>query len=365
MRLVVTGGGTGGHVFPALEVAKASRNAGDDVRYFGSFRGQERAACEKAAMPFVAFASEPVYSLTKIKGIKSLIRLLKSSGQVMRELANVRPDVVFATGGYAAAPVLNAARRMKLPIVIHEQNTVPGRTNRIMSRSARAVCTVFHQTSQHFPHVKTVRTGMPVREVMRQSAQGTLMLDSDPTNSAPMVLVMGGSQGSAALNDIALTTAVRMATTELQWFHLTGLSHFESTMESLNKMGIKSNYVIKAYLEAEQMAAALFQSTVSICRSGAGTLAELAAFRKPSILVPYPQAFGQHQLYNAQEFAEIGAAEVLVQDEIQSMDLEGRILAWLNDKDRVERAQKALAEWDVPDAVPKILSVVRDAATRN
>lgn len=364
MRLIVTGGGTGGHIYPALEVALAAREQGADVEYLGSRRGQEKSICAKANLPIRTYGSEPVYRLHTIRGLKSLLNLLKSSGEAKRDLEKIRPDVIFATGGYSAAPVLNAARKLGIPVVLHEQNSVPGRTILLAARSAKTVCTVFHASAQHFPNGKVQRTGMPIRKAMRESAQGRLLLDAGAVKAAPLVLVMGGSQGSAALNDHALGTALRMASTEVQWLHLTGLSHFESTMNSLQKMGIRSDYSIKAYVEGDEMASAMFNASVALCRSGAGTMAELAAFRKPSVLVPYPAAFNDHQRVNAEEFANLGAAEIIAQKDLDPARIESRILSWLNDADRVEAAQKALAEWDVPDAVPQILGMIKSAAGR-
>lgn len=359
MRILATGGGTGGHVYPALEIALGARARGHDVEYWGSSRGQEGAACERASMPFRAFESGPVYRLTSLRGIKSLVGLLRASSAAKQEMQGRGVDAVFATGGYSAAPVLNAARRLGVPLVLHEQNSVPGRTNLIMGRYALAVCTAFRTTERHFSAAKVHRVGMPVRQALRDAATQGRLPTGQSANQA--VLVMGGSQGSQALNDLALSTALRMADRPLSWKHITGLSHFESTMESLGRMGIRSEYSIKSYLQTPEMADAFTQCDVAVCRSGAGTLAELAAFRRPSVLVPYPAAFHDHQYYNALEFAELGAAVVIRQDDLDPAVLESRILGWLNDPDRVKAAQTALAEWDVPDSVNRILDIVESA----
>ncbi len=358
MRLVVTGGGTGGHVFPALETAQGACRRGWEVRYIGSIRGIEKAQCERIDMPFDGLLSGPVYRPYTPKGYRSIINLLKATQGAVRLLSERRPDAVFSTGGYASAPVVNAARKLGIPYVIHEQNTVPGRTNRLLSRGARAVATVFDSTARWFPGCKVVRTGMPIRQALRDSAQGTLPLTHSLERATPIVLVMGGSQGSIALNDVALATAVRMARSEVQWLHVTGLSHYESTMDSLRKLAVGSDYTIKAYLDAEEMASALFSCSLAVCRSGAGTLAELAAFRKPSVLVPYPHAFGDHQRVNAQEFVDMGAADILDQTDLVAGSLEPRILAWITDSERRQRAADSLAAWDVPDSLDRILSLV-------
>lgn len=362
MKLVVTGGGTGGHIFPALEVARASKEAGWDVQYYGSERGPEKSAAERAMLPFSAFPAQPLYRVYTPRGFRSALSLLKATRMAIQSIEIYRPDVVFATGGYGAAPTMQAARKLGIPYLLHEQNSVPGRANKMMSGSAHAVCTVFHAAEARFPGAKVVRTGMPIRKELRASAQGRLPLHQSLDRAAPIVLVMGGSQGSAALNDLALSCAVRMAKTEVQWLHVTGLGLYEGTMNSLSKMAIKADYSVKAYLDAEEMATALFSCSLAICRSGAGTLSELAAFRKPSILVPYPHAHGQHQLHNAREFETMRAAEVAQQGSLSPATLEARIHRWLGDDPARRAAESALADWDVPDSVPKILDLVAGAA---
>jgi len=355
---VVTGGGTGGHVFPALETAEGASRLGWDVRYFGSNRGIEKVQCDKVGVEFLGFASGPVYRPFSARGVQSILKLLKATQSAAKELELWRPDAVFSTGGYSSAPVVNAARKMGIPYLLHEQNTVPGRTNRILGKGAYAIATVFESTQEWFPGKRVERTGMPIRRALRESAQGTLPLTHSLEKAAPIILVMGGSQGSQALNDVALATAVRMSKGEVQWLHVTGLSHFESTSISLKRMAVNSDYTIKAYLDAEEMASALFSCSLAVCRSGAGTMAELAAFRKPAIFVPYPNAFGDHQRFNASEFVEMGAAEMVLQGDLFAGTLEPRIHAWVNDSARRAVAERSMEDWDVPDALGRILSLI-------
>ena len=362
MRLAVTGGGTGGHVFPALEVAEQARSAGWEVAYFGSKRGIEGKACQRAGIPFHAFPSEPLYRLYTLKGARAAFNLLRSREMAKKALMEFQSHALFSTGGYSSAPVVSAAKSLGVPFVIHEQNTVPGRTNRILGQKAFAVCTVFESTKKFFPSDRVRFTGLPIRRELRQSAQGSLPLTHSLEKAAPIVLVMGGSQGSEAINDIALATGVRMASTPVQWLHVTGAKHFEQTLASKVKMAVRADYTVKAYLDATEMASALFSCTLAVCRSGAGTLAELAAFRKPSVLVPYPQAFGDHQSSNALEFQAMGAADVVPQSEFRASVLESKIAGWLSDRGRCERAAEGLAAWDKPGAAAAILGILEEAA---
>lgn len=365
MRLTVTGGGTGGHVFPALETAKAARELGWQVEYLGSVRGQELAACAKAGMPFVGFPSQPLVKPLSIQGAKTLVLMVKAIQMAVRRLSESRPDVVLTMGGYSSAPVITAAKRLKIPLVVHEQNSVPGRTNLLAAKKAIKVCTVFKAASRHFDAGKTVRTGTPIRARLREASYGTLPFNSPWASGRPAVLVMGGSQGAAALNDVSLATAVRMARAGIQWIHLTGEKNYESALEARAKLSVGEDYDIKAFMDEEGMAEAFSACHMAICRSGAGTLTELAAFRRPSILVPYPRAFADHQRVNAQEFVDIGAAIMVDQKDLDPAGLEGRVLSWLHDKDLYQAAQLAMAEWDVEDSVEKIIKAINEAAAKS
>ena len=162
MRLIVTGGGTGGHVFPALEVARLAISEGHDVLYLGSNRGQESRVCERAKIAFHGFPSEPIYSLKKPSGWLAVVQLVRARSMAIKRLKLARPDALFSTGGYSSAPVVSAAKVLRIPYVIHEQNSVPGRTNLAFSKAAFRVCTTFDCSATHFS-TATVRTGMPVR----------------------------------------------------------------------------------------------------------------------------------------------------------------------------------------------------------
>jgi UDP-N-acetylglucosamine--N-acetylmuramyl-(pentapeptide) pyrophosphoryl-undecaprenol N-acetylglucosamine transferase len=361
MRVAVTGGGTGGHVFPALEIALAGREAGWDLRYYGSIRGQEGAECGKQGLWFQGYASEPVIKVASLAGVKSLIRLFRAAGDAKKDLREFQPDVLFSTGGYSSAPVVRAAQALGIPTVIHEQNSVPGRTNTLMAKKAFAVCSVFKATETKFPGTRVIRTGMPLRRSLREAAQGVLSFDQDADDKRAVVLVMGGSQGAVRLNDVSLETAVRMAQQSVRWIHLTGVKHFEAAMSARSKLPISGDYDIRAFLDADGMRWAFQQATLAVCRSGAGSLSELAAFRRPSILVPFPTSFANHQLHNAQEFEAMGAAMILPQSDLEPSAIEGRVLSWLYDEGKIIAAQRALAEWDIVDAVPRILDVLIQA----
>lgn len=354
MRLVVTGGGTGGHVYPALEVARVAIAKGAEVSYFGSLRGQEVSLCRKLDLPFMGFGSEPVYSIKTPKGWRAIARLVRATADAHRALGKARPDVIFSTGGYSSAPIVRAAAMRNIPYVVHEQNAVPGRSNRLASKRARAVATTFHAASQHFPGAHVVRTGLPIRNDLRQKAVERRL----PMNAYPLrILVVGGSQGAAAINEAAIAVAAR-AVRDLRWLHLTGPKHFEMMFQTYEKLGIGSIYQVKAFLEGTEMAEAYADTSVVIGRAGAGTISELAAFGIPSVLVPYPHAQANHQLHNAREIESIGAAIVMEQGDLEPASLETALLKWIDVGAARESAREALSGWDVPDAADRIWNLL-------
>ncbi|MCB8933577.1 MAG: undecaprenyldiphospho-muramoylpentapeptide beta-N-acetylglucosaminyltransferase [Fimbriimonadaceae bacterium] len=355
MRLVVTGGGTGGHVYPALEVARSARAEGWDVRYFGSLRGQEGAACLREDVPFLGFPAEPLVSLRTFRGWRASARLLRAVGKAKAALRAGAPDVVFSTGGYSAAPIVAAARALGLPHVIHEQNSVPGRTNRLAAKRAYAVATTFHAAEREFPGSRVVRTGLPVRETIRRAA-----LPANGREEGPMrVLAVGGSQGAGAINAAVADCARGWIGPEVEWTHVAGRTMIDEVAERTRDLG--EGYRAVAFLEAEEMALAYRRADVVLARAGAGTLAELAAFGLPSVLIPFPLAFANHQLHNANEFAGMGAATVVPQTEASAVRLGQAIAAWIEDRALRGVAKTALREWDVPEAADRVLELLREA----
>jgi UDP-N-acetylglucosamine--N-acetylmuramyl-(pentapeptide) pyrophosphoryl-undecaprenol N-acetylglucosamine transferase len=355
VRLIVTGGGTGGHVFPALEIARLAMAKGAEVLYFGSYRGQEMAVCEKEGILFRAFRSEPFYGLKSIRGLKSGWNLFWAGQRAKAALKHVDPDAVFSTGGYSSAPVVTAARSIGIPYIVMEQNSVPGRVNKMVGPEAHAVATVFHATTPYFEDSRVVRTGMPIRAELRAAA------NQKKTGGKPQVLVMGGSQGAAALNDAVIDVA-KVLGKKVRWVHLTGKEHFEKVAAQANTELAYLEYEVKAFMDGPELAEAMAQTTVAVCRCGAGTLSELAAFRIPGVLVPYPAAHANHQFHNAKEFEEMGAAKLIPQESLNSKELGEAIDGWLSTESRRGEAAEALATWDRPTAGDDLLDLLDEAA---
>ena len=336
MRIALTGGGTGGHVFPALEIGRAARESGAKLVYLGSHRGMERGIAERSQIEFVGFPAEPLWSLRTLGGWKSLARLMQSRRAAKDWLRTNKVDAVFSTGGYSAGPVMAAARSLGIPYVIHEANSIPGRANRMFAANAKAFTSVFLATAKVIPN--TVRTGQPIRKELRVAA------DCPRDGSGDGILVVGGSQGAQAINDAILSLR-----TDTPITLVTGPKNYDSLKSRANRVQLRS------FLEVEEMAQAYAAAELVIGRSG-GSCAEFAAFRLPSILVPLPTSADDHQRVNARELVGIGGASLLEQADIDQ--LPAVIDGWRSDGPGRDQARHNLEEWDCPNATADILKIL-------
>lgn len=366
MRLIVTGGGTGGHVYPALEVARHAVSQGCEVVYYGSVRGIESRAAQKSGISFQGFRTSPLQRPWSPSGLRSVVGLLRSSAQAKVAMREWQPDAVFSTGGYAAAPVLNAARGLGVPIVIHEQNSIPGRTNRLASRFAKAVCVVFDTALEHFGGKATV-TGMPLRRELVAAAPQSGSRPRSPALDAEsrerfFTLALGGSQGSAALNEAFLTLATHVGTDAEEWLHVCGPSQYEACARALERVGAPQHYAQKPFLEADNLAEAYRRADLAVTRAGTGVLCELALFGIPGVFVPYPYAHADHQRHNAEVIARLGGGTVIPQGELTPERLTAAWREWREDEARRIAAADALLGWVIRDATERIWNIITDVA---
>lgn len=354
MRLIVTGGGTGGHVLPALEVALLARERGHDIHYIGSFRGQEAKACASAKVPYAAVNAVPLGRLTTPGGLLSAVRLLNASRHAGQLLRQSKPNIVFSTGGYSASPVLFAAKRLRLPVVIHEQNTVAGKTHKLAAKFAAKKCIVFDQTKDSLG-ADCVRTGMPIRRQLTAAATSKTF-----SESGICTLALGGSQGAAALNEAVFSAAMHINGQENSWVHISGEKLYESAAKSADRLGAPPSYKVRPYLEAAEMAGALSRADVAIARSGAGVICELALFGIPMILIPYPTAFANHQYHNAKVIEELEGGAILEQTQLTPETLEANWRIWTTDPERRCKATSELRAWSIPDATERVLAAIEE-----
>jgi UDP-N-acetylglucosamine--N-acetylmuramyl-(pentapeptide) pyrophosphoryl-undecaprenol N-acetylglucosamine transferase len=302
--IVMAGGGTGGHVVPLLAVARELQLRGHQSVFIGTRTGFEAKLVPAAGFPL---------EFIEIGGLKrvGVVRTIRTFGQlplgvlrVLRLLRQHQPAAIFSLGGYAAGPVVLGALWKRLPLVVMEPNAMPGLTNRQVARFVTRALLGFPEAARYFPPGKSEVTGLPVRPEF-------FAIAAKPREPKLTVLITGGSQGSRTLNEAARGSwqYVREASLPVRFIHQTGSANYES----LAKKFVDSSMDGRVLPFIDDMPAAFAQADLVICRAGAGTVAELAAAGKPSILVPLPHASDQHQLRNAEAFQKTGAA-VLVLD---------------------------------------------------
>jgi UDP-N-acetylglucosamine--N-acetylmuramyl-(pentapeptide) pyrophosphoryl-undecaprenol N-acetylglucosamine transferase len=301
---VMAGGGTGGHVIPALAVARALRARGHAVRFIGTRRGMEAKLVPAEDFPIEWIEIGGLKRVGMRQTISTLAELPWSVWQAARMLERARPAAVFSTGGFVAGPVLLAALWKRLPVVVMEPNAVPGFTHRRLGRWVARALVSFPETERWFPKGRTEVTGMPVREEFFSIAP-------KPRGESLTILITGGSQGSRALNQ-AVEQSWPLWKFPVRWLHQTGAADFEALRTRFREAKVEGE--ITAFLD--DMPRAFSEADLVISRSGMGTVSELAAAGKPSILVPLPTASDQHQLHNAEAFEKAGSARLIQQPEL-------------------------------------------------
>ena len=363
MKILIAGGGTAGHVFPALALARRLDATGHEIRFAGTASGQEARLVPEAGFAFDAVPASPLERKVSLKALKAPVTAVRSVG-TSRPLAEWS-DVVVGMGGYVSVPVALAALRSRRPLVLHEQNAVPGLANRTLARPARAVALAFAEARRAFPRrTRTVVTGNPVRERilavpgdrerLRKEAVAELELDEDRRT----VVVFGGSQGALHVNRSVVEAIGRLDVSDLQVLLLTGPAHEAPVRASLPPGGPVVARV-RGFLERMELAYAI--ADVVVARAGATTVAEIAVCGVPSLLIPYPYATGRHQEANARSLQRAGAASMLLDDELDGPVLADRIGRLLDDGDRLREMGERARAWARPDAAEVLANVVLEA----
>ncbi|MGH2454009.1 MAG: undecaprenyldiphospho-muramoylpentapeptide beta-N-acetylglucosaminyltransferase [bacterium] len=367
MRLVITGGGTGGHLYPGLAVAEAlrARMAEARIHFIGGTRIEARIVPE-AGWPFERVPAHPLPRRPGLGQIKAVLVNLVGLARAAGRLALWRPDVVLATGGYVAGPVGLAAVLLGIPLVVQEQNEIPGLTNRWLGRWARRI-SLPSETRGGFPQGRTVVTGVPVRPSVlrgeRRVARAAFGLAVDRFT----ILTIGGSQGALALNQAVTEAGTLLMYEPVQILHQTGGEHLEGVRRDIGHREHIGPPVLRqvAVPFIERMGDAYAAADLVICRAGASTLAEVTAWGLPAILVPYPHAAGDHQEANARRLAETGGAEVIPDPDLTGIRLAQALGTLLRQPARRREMAEAARAAAHPDAADRVVDLLLQAAGRS
>jgi UDP-N-acetylglucosamine--N-acetylmuramyl-(pentapeptide) pyrophosphoryl-undecaprenol N-acetylglucosamine transferase len=334
MRVLIAGGGTGGHVIPALAVARELKaRYGAEVLFVGTARGMENRLVPQAGFQLALVKVGALKNVSLAARLRTLLNLPRAIFQARKIIRSFRPDVVIGVGGYASGPGMAAAILGRIPTLAFEPNLVPGFANKVVGRWVSAGAVHFEQTKQYFRNARVV--GVPVRPEFFNVAGQT-------QNHPPTLLVFGGSQGASAINRAATAAIpeVLRRLPELHVIHQTGERDYNDVQAAYSRAGTSAE--VSAFID--NMPQAFGRADLLLCRSGASTVAEITAAGKLAIFVPFPRAADDHQRRNAEVLAEAGAAVVVPESELTPENLAGTVIDLLSDKERLrEMAEKARA----------------------
>ncbi|MBQ9993033.1 MAG: undecaprenyldiphospho-muramoylpentapeptide beta-N-acetylglucosaminyltransferase [Firmicutes bacterium] len=357
-NIIVSGGGTGGHIYPALAIAQGLKlNYDCRILYMGANNSMEQRLAEEAGFEFAGFEAK---GLTRhsFKIIGDAFTDLVGLGQAGKIIKHFNADLAIGTGGFASAPALGAAELAGVPVLLHEQNAVPGWANKLLAKKAQAICLTFEAAGSHFPeHTPKFLTGLPVRDeilkVRRKEARNYFGFD----DASPVLLVTGGSQGAASINRAMAGAYKKLLQSGISIIHLTGNKNIEAQKKALAEQGLQESQRLQLMPYLNRMDYALGACDLVVGRAGASFLAEVMCVGVPSIIVPYPHAANNHQECNARSLEASNAAEVITDSELNADTLCEAVLRLLADYDKLKMMSKNAASMGKPDAVDNILEV--------
>jgi len=348
-KIIISGGGTAGHIHPALAVGKKlmEKDPGCSLTFVGSTRLLEKRIMAHYKAHFIPLHIEGIKG-RGIKVLRSLFLLPWSFLKSAMVLLRIKPDLVIGVGGYSSGPIVLLASWFRIPTLIMEQNILPGLTNRVLRRWVNAAVVSFEKSLPHFKG-KGVFIGNPVREEFYN-------LTPKERNGWLTLLIFGGSQGSHFLNEniVKMLPLLKEKKEQLKIFHQTGEKDWKWVEESYKQEGFREAVVAPYF---DKMADYFQRSDLIISRAGASTIAELIAAQKASLLVPFSQASDNHQLHNANELAKINGAEVITEEEFNAPVIAKKICAYSQDKQKITEMEKNLVSLKVKDAADRIANL--------
>lgn len=338
-RIVLTGGGTAGHVTPNIALIPRLKELQYDIHYIGSYDGIEKKLIEEMQIPYYGISSGKLRRYFDVKNFTDPFKVLKGFGEARHILSEIKPDILFSKGGFVTVPVVLASKRLHIPAIIHESDLTPGLANKICIPSAAKVCCNFPETLSHLPEGKAVLTGSPIRQELMEGNRIAALDFCHFTANKPVILVMGGSLGSAAINDTIRGVLPELLKT-YQVIHLCGKGKLDESLT--NTPGYAQFEYIKKELRD------LFAlADIVISRAGANAICELLALHKPNILIPLSaKASRGDQILNARSFEAQGFSIVLEEEEVTNLTLLDAIHNLMQNKDAYIQAMLSSEQRD-------------------
>lgn len=359
MRVLIAAGGTGGHIYPGIAVAKEilRRDPASVVRFVGTARGLENRVVPKAGFELSLIESAGLKNVGLAARVRGLLLLPKSFFAARRLIREFRPDIVVGAGGYVSGPVLLTAAFMKRPTLVMDSNALPGFTNRRLARFVDKAAVSFAEAMAFFPG-KAVLTGNPVRSEFFEVSAKT----HDPNNVS--LLVFGGSQGARAINEAMVAALAYLASEKnrLRVTHQTGTADVENVQRGYAEAGWSGNAEVKPYID--DMVSEFAKADLIVSRAGATTTAELLAAGKVAIMIPFPLAADDHQRKNAEALQTAGAARMILQKNLSGDTLASEIRSLLSTPEKLEEMENAARKLARRDAAEKTVSLMEELVAR-
>ncbi len=351
-HIILTGGGTAGHVTPNIALLPRLREAGFEITYIGSYNGIEKQLLKEQKIPYYGISSGKLRRYFDIKNFSDPLKVIKGLAQSIRLMRKIKPDLVFSKGGFVSVPVILAARFCHIPSIIHESDLTPGLANKLAIPNAAKVCCNFPETLKYLPEDKAVLTGSPIRSELLSGNKENARKNCNFTNEKPILFIVGGSSGSKFINDTIRGLLPELLKT-YQIIHMCGKGNIE---ESLNRTAGYKQY---EYIGAE-LSDIFALADLVISRAGANSICELLALQKPNILIPLSaNASRGDQILNAQSFEKQGFS-VVIEEEVITPD---KLLNMIHEtyKNR-ERYITAMKKSTMINSVDKIVTLIEETA---
>ena len=359
-RVVVSGGGTGGHIFPALAIADGIRKTHPQTRilFVGAKGRMEMTKVPAAGYEIVGLDVEGLSRSSKLKNMAVLVKFVLACLKAVKILRSFKPDFVVGVGGYASSAVLKAASWLKIPIIIQEQNSYPGKTNKFLAKNAKAICVAYNNLDKYFPAEKLFLTGNPVREIFYdlKKKNDDAFAYFNIKNDKKVILIVGGSQGALSINKTIAENVPVLAQSDVMILWQVGKYFHPEAVKVLEKHQCKN---IKCYEFIDRMDYAYSVADLVVSRAGAIAISELCVVGLPAILVPLPTAAENHQMKNAEVLAENNAA-IIVEDKYLKEKLIDTMTQVIDNEAKLQSLHDNILRLAVTDSVDKIVSVIED-----
>lgn len=354
IKVLVSGGGTAGHINPALAIIREIERRYPDceILYVGTREGLEAKLVKDAGYKMEYVRVSGFRRKISFDTIKSAVRLVQGMADSKKVVKSFKPDIAIGTGGYVCGPVLKCAAKRGVHTLIHEQNAFPGVTNKLLSKQADVVAISFDDARQHFPNAKRVElTGNPVRSELLN------VKHVESASGKKKVVCMGGSRGAERINDAMIDLINNNYNGEYELLYATGEVHYDNVMARI-KHPLPEGVDVVPYIY--NSASAFASADLMVCRSGAITVAELAVTGVPSVLIPSPYVTANHQMYNAKTLERVGGAKIIPEDELNAEKLNAELISILKDDSQLEQIRSNALKAGIPDAAKRIGDLVEE-----